>query len=273
MNTYLNRELSWLKFNERVLEEAESREVPLCERLTFASIYQSNLDEFFMVRVGSLMDQILLSKNLRDNKTQMTAEEQIKAIGKTVTRLNRRKDAVYAELMEHLEGYGVRLVNFQKLGSRESDELERYFDTEIAPLTSPTTVSRRQPFPFLQNKEIYAVGVLAGKSGQENDIVLKSRYRLFPFRREIFHDFADFFCHFVCDDNDLWFLTFLIDLNFNLHEPPSPFRSHSILQSGADFHGFPTSGRFEIISGSIWLHRFLFPMPFSAKISTISVFK
>ena len=167
MNAYLNRELSWLKFNELVLEEAESREVPLCERLNFASIYQSNLDEFFMVRVGSLMDQMLLSKNLRDNKTHMTAEEQIKAIGKTVTRLNRRKDAVYAELMEHLEGYGVRLVNFQKLGSRESGELERYFDTEIAPLTSPTTVSRRQPFPFLQNKEIYAVGVLAGKSGQE----------------------------------------------------------------------------------------------------------
>ena len=167
MNTYMNRELSWLKFNERVLEEAESREVPLCERLNFASIYQSNLDEFFMVRVGSLMDQMLLSKNLRDNKTHMTAEEQIKAIGKTVTRLNRRKDAVYAELMEHLEGYGVRLVNFQKLGSRESGELERYFDTEIAPLTSPTTVSRRQPFPFLQNKDIYAVGVLAGKSGQE----------------------------------------------------------------------------------------------------------
>lgn len=167
MNTYLNRELSWLKFNERVLEEAESREVPLCERLTFASIYQSNLDEFFMVRVGSLMDQMLLSKSLRDNKTQMTAEEQIKAIGKAVTRLNRRKDAVYVELMEHLEGYGVRLVNFQKLGSRESGELERYFDTEIAPLTSPTMVSRRQPFPFLQNKEIYAVGVLAGKSGQE----------------------------------------------------------------------------------------------------------
>ena len=167
MNTYLNRELSWLKFNERVLEEAESREVPLCERLNFASIYQSNLDEFFMVRVGSLMDQMLLSRNLRDNKTHMTAEEQIKAIGKTVTRLNRRKDAVYAELMEHLEGYGVRLVNFRKLGSRESGELEQYFDTEIAPLTSPTTVSRRQPFPFLQNKEIYAVGVLEGKSGQE----------------------------------------------------------------------------------------------------------
>ena len=167
MNTYLNRELSWLKFNERVLEEAESERVPLCERLTFASIYQSNLDEFFMVRVGSLADQMLLSKEMRDNKTHMTAEEQIKAVLKDVARLNRRKDAVYAALMSRLEDCGVRLVNFQKLGSRESSELERYFDHEIAPLISPTMVSRRQPFPFLQNKEIYAVGVLTGKSGRE----------------------------------------------------------------------------------------------------------
>lgn len=167
MNTYLNRELSWLKFNERVLEEAESESVPLCERLTFASIYQSNLDEFFMVRVGSLADQMLLSREMRDNKTHMTAEEQIKAVLKDVARLNRRKDAVYAALMSRLEDCGVRLVNFQKLGSRESGELERYFDSEIAPLISPTMVSRRQPFPFLQNKEIYAVGVLTGKSGRE----------------------------------------------------------------------------------------------------------
>ena len=167
MNTYLNRELSWLKFNERVLEEAESENVPLCERLTFASIYQSNLDEFFMVRVGSLADQMLLSKNLRDNKTHMTAEEQIKAVLKDVVRLNRRKDVVYAALMSRLEDHGVRLVNFQKLDSRESGELERYFDREIAPLISPTMVSRRQPFPFLQNKEIYAVGVLTGRSGRE----------------------------------------------------------------------------------------------------------
>lgn len=167
MNAYLNRELSWLKFNERVLEEAESEQVPLCERLTFASIYQNNLDEFFMVRVGSLADQMLLSKNLRDNKTQMTAEEQIKAVLKDVARLNRRKDAIYSTLMSRLEDYGVRLVNFRKLGDLESRGLERYFDAEIAPLLSPTMVSRRQPFPFLQNREIYAVGVLTGKSGRE----------------------------------------------------------------------------------------------------------
>lgn len=167
MNVYLNRELSWLKFNERVLEEAESHSVPLCERLNFASIYQSNLDEFFMVRVGSLADQMLLSKSIKDNKTHMTPEEQIRSIIQMVRQLNRRKDAVYVELMEQLEGYGIRLVNFQKLGSQESRELERYFDTEVSPLTSPTMVSHRQPFPFLQNKEIYAIGVLTGKGGQE----------------------------------------------------------------------------------------------------------
>ena len=97
-NIYMNRELSWLKFNERVLEEAENNEVPLCERMNFVSIYQSNLDEFFRVRVGSLQDQMLVNKKIRDNKTNMTSEEQIKAILKEVKRLNKRKDAAYAEI-------------------------------------------------------------------------------------------------------------------------------------------------------------------------------
>ena len=99
-SVYMNRELSWLKFNERVLEEAESQTVPLCERLSFASIYQTNLDEFFMVRVGSLVDQLLVSKDIRDNKTKMTPKEQISAILSQVAKLNQRKDSVYSDLME-----------------------------------------------------------------------------------------------------------------------------------------------------------------------------
>lgn len=164
---YMNRELSWLKFNERVLEEAENPKVPLCERLTFASIYQSNLDEFFMVRVGSLIDQMLVAKDSRDNKTHMTPKEQIQAILPQVEILNRRKDEVYGKLMEKIEEYGVRLVDFSKITEEENKFLEAYFDMEISGLISPNIVGKRQPFPFLKNKEIYAVVVLTTKSGKE----------------------------------------------------------------------------------------------------------
>lgn len=164
---YMNRELSWLKFNERVLEEAENPKVPLCERLTFASIYQSNLDEFFMVRVGSLIDQMLVAKDSRDNKTHMTPKEQIQAILPQVEILNRRKDEVYGKLMKKIEEYGVRLVDFSKITEEENKFLEAYFDMEISGLISPTIVGKRQPFPFLKNKEIYAVVVLTTKSGKE----------------------------------------------------------------------------------------------------------
>ena len=164
---YMNRELSWLKFNERVLEEAENKKVPLCERLTFASIYQSNLDEFFRVRVGSLVDQMLLGGKIRDNKTKMTAKEQIEEVLHQVMKLNRRKDAVYDAIMGQLEDYGVRLVDFCKISKKESEYLEKYFLSEIAPVISPTIVGKRQPFPFLKNNEIYAVVVLQTKSGKE----------------------------------------------------------------------------------------------------------
>ena len=164
---YMNRELSWLKFNERVLEEAENKKVPLCERLTFASIYQSNLDEFFRVRVGSLVDQMLLGGKIRDNKTKMTAKEQIQAVLHQVTKLNRIKDAVYDTIMGQLEDYGIRLVDFRKISKKESEYLEKYFLNEIAPVISPTIVGKRQPFPFLKNNEIYAVVVLQTKSGKE----------------------------------------------------------------------------------------------------------
>ena len=164
---YMNRELSWLKFNERVLEEAENPEVPLCERLTFASIYQSNLDEFFMVRVGSLYDQTLLDKKICENKTGMTSQEQIDAILKQTKLINKRKEAVYEELMVRVAEQGIRILRFNELDEDGARYLEGYFKSEIAPLISPTVIGRRQPFPFLKNKEIYAVAVLGAKGKKD----------------------------------------------------------------------------------------------------------
>lgn len=179
-NLYINRELSWLKFNERVLEEAEREDVPLCERLNFLSIYQSNLDEFFMVRVGSLVDQMLLSRSMTDSKTHMTAEEQIQSILKEVRRLDSRKGDAYGTLLEQLDTQGIRLVDFRKIGKKESESLEEYFDKEIAALLSPSIVGKRQPFPFLRNKEIYAAVVLTGKSGKEKLGIIPCGSNVFP---------------------------------------------------------------------------------------------
>ncbi len=164
---YMNRELSWLKFNERVLEEAENPDNPLCERLTFASIYQSNLDEFYMVRVGSLVDQMFLSKDIRENKTNMTPKEQLEAVLSRTRKLNRKRDVIYEDIMDSLKEYGVQMLNFHKIEKEDRNYLERYFEAEVAPVISPSIVGKRQPFPFLRNREIYAVVVLETKKGKE----------------------------------------------------------------------------------------------------------
>ena len=164
---YMNREISWLKFNERVLEEAESDKNPLCERLSFVSIYQSNLDEFFMVREGSLVDQMMLDKNIRENKTDMTAAEQLDAVLERVRVLNERKDIVYGKLIGRLEEHNIRIVNFRNMSKKENEHLEEYFNSEIAPFLAPVIVGERQPFPFLKNKDIYAAAVLQKKNGKK----------------------------------------------------------------------------------------------------------
>ncbi|MGN0374255.1 MAG: polyphosphate kinase 1 [Butyrivibrio sp.] len=164
---YDNRELSWIKFNERVLEEAADNRNPLCERLSFSSIYQSNLDEFFMVRMGALYDQSILMKDRRDNKTNMTAEEQIDAVFERVRELDRVKDDVYRRNMREIEDYGIRIINFSNLLLEEQAYLEKYFTEEIEPLISPMIVGRNQPFPFFKNKDIYAVAMLRSVKGKE----------------------------------------------------------------------------------------------------------
>ncbi len=163
-NCYMNRELSWLLFNERVLNEAGNARVPLAERLSFVSIFQSNLDEFFMVRVGSLMDQMLIDENERDNKTNMTASEQVECILEKVIQLEQKKKRIYEQLMGELEPHGVRIINFNKLSADEASILEEYFDTSIAPFLSPMVVGKQQPFPFLNNKELYAFVLLNSRN-------------------------------------------------------------------------------------------------------------
>lgn len=211
----MNRELSWLKFNERVLEEAENPKVPLCERLTFASIYQSNLDEFFMVRVGTLVDQALLDEDMRDGKTNMTPMEQISAITEGVKVLNERKDAVYASLMKELEKYGIQLVDFENISKEEEAKLEKYFEMEIASIISPTIVGKRQPFPFLRNKEVYAIAVLKTKSGKE-------RIGIIPFGAGLFENFIQ-----ISDGEKYILLEQLM-----LHFIPKVFKGYEIKSKG-----------------------------------------
>lgn len=179
LSCFENRELSWLKFNERVLEEAADPKVPICERLTFLSIFQSNLDEFFMVRVGSLHDQMLLSKEIRENKTQMTSREQMEAIFKRVRELGKVKDQIYEELMRLLEKEGIHLIKINQLTDGETDYLERYFEQDIMPLLSTMVVGKKQPFPFLKNNEIYAAAVLETKTDRE-------KFGIVPCSSEVF---------------------------------------------------------------------------------------
>lgn len=162
-----NRELSWLKFNDRVLMQAKDDKVPLGEKLSFISIFQSNLDEFFMVRIGALYDQMLFYPASRDNKTDMTGEEQLKACLKRITYLNKKKDRIYHNVMNSLKEYGWGIVKYRDLKNKEDRKyFENYFDRDILPLISPQVVSKRQPFPFLNNRELYIIVQLESKKGK-----------------------------------------------------------------------------------------------------------
>lgn len=152
---YVNRELSWLQFNERVLEEAEDNAVPLLERLKFVSIFGSNLDEFFMVRVGSLYDQSIFHPNAEENKCHMTAKEQMQAIFNALPPLLIRKDAAYADILEKLSMAGITKVDFDLISFEDEQLIQKTFIQEVVPLLSPQIVDKHHPFPFLKNKEMY----------------------------------------------------------------------------------------------------------------------
>lgn len=173
MKSYFeNRELSWLKFNTRVLEEAANDSVPLCERLSFLSIFQSNLDEFFMVRVGTLYDHMIVNEDAKDNKTDMTSREQLEAIFEASRAISTRKDEIYRQCMKKLKKEeDVVIYSFAELGQEDKDYLQNYFRESIQPLLSPQVIGKKQPFPFLKNREIYAVVVLATRNSTKFGIV------------------------------------------------------------------------------------------------------
>lgn len=175
-----NRELSWLRFNERVLEEAEDQRVPLCERLSFLSIFQSNLDEFFMVRIGSLHDQMLLDRESRDNKTYMTPGEQIDAALERIRSLCHRRDKAYANLLDKLEEQGISIVNFRSISKESEKYLEDMFRRDFQPFLSTFIVGKKQSFPFLKNKDIYAVAVLSTKAEKQKIGIVPCGGNVFP---------------------------------------------------------------------------------------------
>ncbi|MCD7948078.1 MAG: polyphosphate kinase 1 [Oscillospiraceae bacterium] len=156
-----NRELSWLKFNERVLEEAAAPSVPLLERLKFLSIFTTNLDEFFMVRVGALTDHRMFFPQDRDTKTQMTAEEQIRAIMAATAPLYARRDVLFAELGEELSRAGVEYCVLSSLTSAEIGKLEKRFMRDILPLLSPQVIDLQHPFPHMLSNKMYIAALLS----------------------------------------------------------------------------------------------------------------
>ena len=155
-----NRELSWLRFNERVLEEALEKDVPAFEKLKFISIFTSNLDEFFMIRVGSLYDQTFLPKPQKDNKTGMTAEEQLDAIFKSSAALYKKRDRIYKDVTAELAGCGIKHMKMSELSDKERKYIEEYFTSYIQPVLSPQIVSTHHPFPHLVNKGLYTAVLL-----------------------------------------------------------------------------------------------------------------
>ena len=163
-NIFINRELSWLDFDSRVLALAKEKTVPLGERIKFAAIFGSNMDEFFMVRVGSLYDQTLLKNNKTDNVTHMTAAEQIAAITPRVAELQAKCDKYFQHLVTALAAEGYRKVDFAKLSKPQEHFWKTYFQRELFPLLSPQIVDSRHPFPFLNNKDIYYIAQLHTKN-------------------------------------------------------------------------------------------------------------
>ena len=166
-----NRELSWLEFNARVLAEAEDEAVPLLERFKFLAIFTSNLDEFFMIRVGSLSDMAALEPNRRDTKSGLTAGEQLSRIYAAVEPLYARRDAAFRDVDARLAQEDLCRTSMDELDSSERKYIKRYFNTMIAPVLSPQVVDSHHPFPHLEGKVLHIAVLLSHKKNERLGLI------------------------------------------------------------------------------------------------------
>ena len=152
-----NRELSWLKFNQRVLQEAKDQSVPLLERMKFVSIFTSNLDEFFMIRVGSLFDMDSMGDHSVDSRSGLTPKQQLEKIYEAVAPLYKERDKTYADIKKQLQPYGVCSLTIKELEQQERKYIKKYFKEQILPVLSPQIVDSKHPFPHLISNQIYVI--------------------------------------------------------------------------------------------------------------------
>lgn len=163
-----NRELSWLRFDNRVLDEAFDESVPLFERLKFVSIFESNLDEFLMVRVGGLSDLAELKKQPVDNKSNMTASEQVDAVMAEMPELLTRWESIFKSIEGKLDTLGVHRARVDSLTPEERTFVTRYFQAYVSPVISPLVIDPRHPFPNLRNGALYLACGLDGVTDEES---------------------------------------------------------------------------------------------------------
>ena len=223
-----NREISWLAFEGRMLEEASDKNVPLCERLTFVSIFTTNLDEFFRVRVGSLYDLSTWTPQAKDNKTLMTPDEQLSAIFSAVKPLIKQRDKVYKQIMKELSAYDIEEIDIDSLKKKQRKWAREYFRSLAHPMLSAQVIDERHPFPFLRNKSLYIAALLTDKKGKQHmgmvpipqelpQYITNPENPLHFMRIEslILHHIDELFCNYTVSDACIISVTRNADIDFD----------------------------------------------------------
>lgn len=236
-----DRELSWLKFNERVLAEAGKSTVPIFERLKFLEIFTNNLDEFFMVRVGSIHEMSLIHDNHHDIRSNLTPDEQLIQISEHVRPMYRMKDRIFENVSTQLKKIGIEQCTFADLTKDEKKYLKNYFEVMILPVLSPIVIGKQHPFPHIQNKILHvglllkkkekeAFGLIAVPKDLDRMIFMKNNHSLrFILLEDVIAEFCDIlFENYTIEAKTILCVTRSADINPDdeIYENTSDYREH-----------------------------------------------